>query len=84
MLGSFKSISLVWYRFLFGMPLLYSLIRKFCFIFGLSIFGGSYTRPVVDGMMEVLVDGRWKALSKGEGLRFNADQAHGYRNYQPS
>ncbi|BCA96397.1 DNA-binding protein [Legionella antarctica] len=35
---------------------------------------------VVDGTIEVLVDGVWKSLSKGEGLRFNANQAHGYRN----
>ena len=35
---------------------------------------------VVDGVMEVLVNGVWKKLRKGEGLRFNADQSHGYRN----
>jgi transcriptional regulator with XRE-family HTH domain len=35
---------------------------------------------VVDGKMEVLVNGVWQSLNKGEGLRFNADQAHGYRN----
>ena len=35
---------------------------------------------VVDGTIEVLVDGVWKSLSKGEGLRFNANQVHGYRN----
>lgn len=35
---------------------------------------------VIDGKMEVLVDGCWQLLNKGEGLRFNADQAHGYRN----
>lgn len=35
---------------------------------------------VVDGKMEVLVNATWKTLSKGEGLRFNANQPHGYRN----
>lgn len=35
---------------------------------------------VTEGMMEVLLNGSWKTLKKGEGLRFNADQPHGYRN----
>lgn len=35
---------------------------------------------VTEGKMEVLVNGVWKALAKGEGLRFDAHQAHGYRN----
>lgn len=35
---------------------------------------------VVEGKMEVLVNGSWQALKKGEGLRFNANQPHGYRN----
>jgi transcriptional regulator with XRE-family HTH domain len=35
---------------------------------------------VVDGKMEVLVNSAWQSLSKGEGLRFNANQSHGYRN----
>lgn len=35
---------------------------------------------VVDGKMEVLVNGVWQTLSKGEGLRFDAHQPHGYRN----
>jgi len=35
---------------------------------------------VVEGKMEVLVNGAWKSLNKGEGLRFNANQPHGYRN----
>jgi XRE family transcriptional regulator, regulator of sulfur utilization len=34
----------------------------------------------VDGKMEVLVNGTWQSLSKGDGLRFNANQPHGYRN----
>lgn len=35
---------------------------------------------VTEGKMEVLVNGKWQALNKGEGLRFNANQPHGYRN----
>ncbi|MFI4937951.1 MAG: helix-turn-helix domain-containing protein [Candidatus Berkiellales bacterium] len=35
---------------------------------------------VVSGKMEVLVNGKWQAIAKGEGLRFNANQPHGYRN----
>lgn len=35
---------------------------------------------VAEGKMEVLVDGAWKPLAKGEGLRFSANQPHGYRN----
>lgn len=35
---------------------------------------------VVDGEMEVLIDGSWQSLVKGEGIRFNANQSHGYRN----
>ncbi|MBS0236666.1 MAG: helix-turn-helix transcriptional regulator [Proteobacteria bacterium] len=35
---------------------------------------------VIEGEMEVLVEGSWRKLMKNEGLRFNADQAHGYRN----
>jgi transcriptional regulator with XRE-family HTH domain len=35
---------------------------------------------VAEGKMEVLVDGKWQPLKKGEGLRFNAAQTHGYRN----
>ena len=35
---------------------------------------------VVDGTMELLVNGIWKSLCKGEGIRFNAHQPHGYRN----
>lgn len=30
--------------------------------------------------MEVLVKGIWQSLRKGEGLRFKANQPHGYRN----
>lgn len=35
---------------------------------------------VVDGTVEILVDGAWRWLRKGKGLRFNAHQRHGYRN----
>jgi len=35
---------------------------------------------VVDGELEVLVNGAWQRLKKGEGLRFSANQLHGYRN----
>lgn len=35
---------------------------------------------VADGCMEVFANSIWNPLSKGEGLRFNACQPHGYRN----
>ena len=35
---------------------------------------------VTDGNMEVLVNGTWQLLKKGDGLRFDASQSHGYRN----
>lgn len=35
---------------------------------------------VIEGTMEVLINSLWKALNKGEGLRFHADKPHGYRN----
>lgn len=35
---------------------------------------------VLQGAMEVLRDGSWTALAKGQGLRFAADQLHGYRS----
>lgn len=35
---------------------------------------------VIDGEMEIFADGAWHKLKKNEGLRFNANQAHGYRN----
>lgn len=38
---------------------------------------------VAEGKMEVLVNGTWQLLNKGEGLRFNANQPHGYRNLSP-
>lgn len=39
---------------------------------------------VAQGTMEVLVNKAWQTLKQGEGLRFNADQAHGYRNLNNS
>jgi XRE family transcriptional regulator, regulator of sulfur utilization len=38
---------------------------------------------VVQGNMEVLVDGEWQKLSHGEGIRFSANKPHGYRNLMP-
>ncbi len=35
---------------------------------------------VVEGTMEVFLQGAWKTLQKGKGLRFDAHQPHGYRN----
>ncbi len=35
---------------------------------------------VAEGTMEVFLNDSWKPLKKGEGLRFCADQPHGYRN----
>jgi XRE family transcriptional regulator, regulator of sulfur utilization len=35
---------------------------------------------VTEGIMEVFLNGSWTTLKKGEGLRFCADQPHGYRN----
>ncbi|NRB20939.1 MAG: helix-turn-helix transcriptional regulator [Rhodobacteraceae bacterium] len=35
---------------------------------------------VLTGEMEVLRDGDWVSLSAGQGLRFAADQPHGYRS----
>lgn len=35
---------------------------------------------VLQGTLEVLIAGEWKALSAGEAVRFAGDRAHGYRN----
>lgn len=35
---------------------------------------------VIEGCMEILIHKEWQRLKTGEGLRFNADQPHGYRN----
>ena len=39
---------------------------------------------VVEGKIEILINGSWHALSNNEGLRFNANQPHGYRNCSSS
>ncbi len=39
---------------------------------------------VSEGQVEILVKGKWKALKEKEGLKFNADQPHGYRNLKKS
>ncbi len=39
---------------------------------------------VSEGEMEVLINGKWKLLKEQEGLKFNADQPHGYRNLTKS
>lgn len=38
---------------------------------------------VVEGVLEVAVDGAWRRLAAGEGLRFAADRPHAYRNPGP-
>ncbi|WP_299480548.1 XRE family transcriptional regulator [uncultured Roseibium sp.] len=35
---------------------------------------------VTKGEMEVLSEGQWKRCRRGDGIRFRADQPHGYRN----
>jgi transcriptional regulator with XRE-family HTH domain len=35
---------------------------------------------VLDGEMELLIEGDWMPLTKGQSLRFPADRQHGYRN----
>lgn len=35
---------------------------------------------VTQGTMEILLNGTWQSLNKGEGIRFKANQPHGYRN----
>lgn len=42
--------------------------------------GVTETVIVLNGEMEVLVENHWQPLSKGESVRFAADQPHGYRN----
>ena len=39
---------------------------------------------VVEGEMEILVQGQWHKLKKNEGFQFDADQPHGYRNLSDS
>ncbi|RDE22487.1 XRE family transcriptional regulator [Motiliproteus coralliicola] len=35
---------------------------------------------VIEGTMELLLEGQWRPLQQGEAIRFAADQPHGYRN----
>jgi XRE family transcriptional regulator, regulator of sulfur utilization len=35
---------------------------------------------VVKGTLEILLNGIWQTLRKNDGLRFNADQSHQYKN----
>lgn len=35
---------------------------------------------VIEGAMEVLINGKWQQLENDEGIRFPANQPHGYRN----
>lgn len=35
---------------------------------------------VTEGQMEVLSEGEWHLLTKGQSIRFHADLSHGYRN----
>ncbi|MEH6403604.1 MAG: cupin domain-containing protein [Sneathiella sp.] len=35
---------------------------------------------VTEGQMEILSEGEWHKLKKGQSIRFNADRPHGYRN----
>jgi transcriptional regulator with XRE-family HTH domain len=35
---------------------------------------------VIEGDMEYLLNGQWHPLSKGDVVKFNANQKHGYRN----
>ncbi|ARB91849.1 helix-turn-helix domain-containing protein [Legionella longbeachae] len=35
---------------------------------------------VIEGVIDVWLNGCWKTLCQGEGFRFNASQTHGYRN----
>ena len=39
---------------------------------------------VTEGTLEVLANGAWRRLEQGRGLRFDADQSHGYRNPTPT
>ncbi len=36
---------------------------------------------VAEGSMEIFLNSSWKLLVKGQGLRFEACQIHGYRNF---
>ncbi|HRD69001.1 MAG TPA: XRE family transcriptional regulator [Legionella sp.] len=34
----------------------------------------------LEGVMEILIQNTWQSLHQGEGLRFEANKTHGYRN----
>lgn len=38
---------------------------------------------VIEGEMELLIDGEWQKVRKGQSVRFPADRPHGYRNRTP-
>ncbi len=57
------------------------------------VFPSGYERPseahrpgviefitVLDGEMEILSEGEWHLIKKGQSIRFHADLPHGYRN----
>jgi hypothetical protein len=50
---------------------------------GLLLLSLEFSLFVLDGEIEVLVNDVWQHIKKGEGLRFNANQPHGYRNPTP-
>ncbi len=35
---------------------------------------------VISGSMEILLNAQWHSLAKGQAMRFDGNQAHGYRN----
>lgn len=35
---------------------------------------------VIEGEMELLIEGEWQNVAKGQSVRFPADRTHGYRN----
>ncbi len=35
---------------------------------------------VAHGQIEVMINGMWQKVARGEGLRFDASESHGYRN----
>ena len=39
---------------------------------------------VLEGTMELLIGNSWQRVHQGEGIRFEANQTHGYRNTTPS
>ena len=35
---------------------------------------------VINGLLDMCIEGQWRALKSGEGVRFAGDMAHSYRN----